>query len=63
MFGLFFLINSIAGNSLSISVFSETGIEPGLDDDAPTSIIFAPSLSIFLICLVISSSDKYLPPS
>ena len=32
-----FLTISIVGINLSNSVFSETGIEPGLDDEAPIS--------------------------
>ena len=53
----------IAGINLSNSIFSETGLEPGLEEDAPISIIFAPSFSIFLIWEIIFSLVKYLPPS
>ena len=62
-FGVIFLTISIVGINLSNSVFSETGIEPGLDDEAPISIIFAPSCSIFLICFSILSFVINFPPS
>ena len=44
---VFFLISFIVGINLSNSISSETGVDPGRDDEAPISIILAPSFSIF----------------
>ena len=60
---VFLAASFITGITLLSSSSGETGLEPGLDDSPPTSIISAPSSAICSAFFTASPFFRYWPPS